>query len=63
MPTGPESVCCKEYAKAVEKADCAVCITQKKDFVAVCTNKAVIETAFNQYLETEKFIDDESLNE
>ena len=39
------------------------CITDNDNFTAVCTNPAVIETAFNQYLENEGPIDDEPLNE
>ena len=39
------------------------CITENENFSAVCTNPAVIETAFNQYLENEGPIDDEPLNE
>ena len=35
------------------------CITDNDNFTAVCTNPAVIETAFNQYLENEGPIDDE----
>ena len=36
---------------------------ENENFNAVCTNPAVIETAFNQYLENEGPIDDEPLNE
>ena len=36
-------------------------ITENENFSAVCTNPAVIETAFNQYLENEGCIDDEPL--
>ena len=39
------------------------CVTDNENFNAVCTNPAVIETAFNQYLENEGPIDDEPLNE
>ena len=39
------------------------CITENENFSTVCTNPAVIETAFNQYLENEGPIDDEPLNE
>ena len=38
-------------------------VTDNENFNAVCTNPAVIETAFNQYLENEGPIDDEPLNE
>ena len=38
-------------------------ITEKENFNAVCTNPAVIKTAFNQYLENEHPIDDEPPNE
>ena len=38
-------------------------ITDNVNFNAVCTNPAVIETGFNQYLENEGPIDDEPLNE
>ena len=37
------------------------CITENENFRAVCANPAVIETAFNQYLENEGPIDDEPL--
>ncbi|KXJ17021.1 hypothetical protein AC249_AIPGENE13460 [Exaiptasia diaphana] len=63
MSTVPESVCCVEDARVLGKMVGAACITCTDDFLAVCTNKAVIETAFNQYLEQEGFIDDEPLNE
>ena len=39
------------------------CIPDNVNFNAVCRNPAVIETAFNQYLENEGPIDDEPLNE
>ena len=39
------------------------CITENENFSAVCTNPAVIETAFNQYLENEGPIDDEPLED
>ena len=39
------------------------CITEKENFSAVCTNPAVIKTAFIQYLENEYPIDDEPPNE
>ena len=38
------------------------CITDNVNF-NVCTNQAVTETAFNQYLENEGPIDDALLNE
>ena len=64
MTTGRESVCCREHQKPCDKIPPAMsCITENKNFSAVCTNPAVIETAFNQYLENEDPIDDEPLNE
>ena len=64
MQTGRESVCCREISKSCDKIPPAMsCITDNENFTAVCTNPAVIETAFNQYLENEGPIDDEPLNE
>ena len=64
MTTGRESVCCREHQKSCDKILPAMsCITENENFSAVCTNSAVIETAFNQYLENEGPIDDEPLNE
>ena len=49
---GWESVCCREHQKSCDKIPPAMsCITENENFSAVCTNAAVIETAFNQYLE------------
>ena len=49
---GRESVCCREHQKSCDKIPPAMsCITENENFSAVCTNPAVIETAFNQYLE------------
>jgi len=67
MPTGTESVCCRESAKVgakvLDKAPSLICITKHEDFSVVGLNRAVIETALSQYLESEGFIDDEPLNE
>ncbi|XP_068690933.1 P2X purinoceptor 7-like [Montipora foliosa] len=64
MTTGRESVCCREHQKSCDKIPPAMsCITENENFSAVCTNPAVIETAFNQYLENEGPIDDEPLND
>lgn len=64
MPTGRESVCCRENSKVCDKIPSGMaCITENENFSAVCTNPAVIETAFNQYLESKDPIDDEPLNE
>ena len=64
MTTGRESACCREHQKSCDKIPPAMsCITENENFSAVCTNPAVIETAFNQYLENEGPIDDEPLNE
>lgn len=64
MTTGRESVCCHENQKACDKIPPAMsCITENENFSAVCTNPAVIETAFSRYLENESPIDDEPLNE
>ena len=64
MQTGRESVCCRENSKCCDKIPSSMsCITDNENFTAVCTNAAVIETAFNQYLENEGPIDDEPLNE
>ena len=64
MHTGRESTCCRENAKPSDKIPPAMsCVTDNENFNAVCTNPAVIETAFNQYLENEGPIDDEPLNE
>ena len=64
MHTGRESTCCCENAKSCDKIPPAMsCVTDNENFKAVCTNPAVIETAFNQYLENEGPIDDEPLNE
>ena len=50
--------------KVVAKMGASIqCITESEDFLAVCTNKAVIETAFNCYLQQEGPIDDQPLNE
>ena len=52
MHTGRESTCCHENAKSFDKIPPAMsCVTVNENFNAVCTNPAVIETAFNQYLE------------
>lgn len=64
MPTGRESVCCRENVKVYEKVPSGMaCITEHENFSSVCTNPDVIETAFNQYLEIEGPIDDEPPNE
>lgn len=64
MPTGHESVCCRENVKICDKIPSGMaCITENENFSAVCTNPDVIETAFNQYLEIEGPIDDEPPNE
>ena len=64
MHTGRESTCCRENAKSCNKMPPAMSrVTDNENFNAVCTNPAVIETAFNQYLENEGPIDDEPLNE
>ena len=64
MQTGRESACCRENAKSCDKIPPAMSfITDNDSFTAVCTNPAVTETAFNQYLENEGPIDDEPLNE
>ena len=64
MTTGRESVCCREHQKSCDKIPAAMsCITENENFCAVCTNPAVIETAFNQYFKNEGPIDDEPLNE
>ena len=64
MHTGRESTCCRENAKSCDKIPPAMsCVTDNENFNVVCTNPAVIETAFNQYLENEGPIDDEPLNE
>ena len=59
------SVCCRENQKLCDKIPPAMsCITENENFSAVCTNPAVIETAFNQYIENEgPIFDDEPLNE
>ena len=52
MHTGRESTCCCENAKSCDKMPPAMSrVTDNENFNAVCTNPAVIETAFNQYLE------------
>ena len=49
---GRENVCCREHQKSCDEIPPAMsCITENENFSAVCTNAAVIETAFNQYLE------------
>ena len=49
---GRESVCCREHQKSCDKIPPAMsCITENENFSAVCTSPAVVETAFNQYLE------------
>ena len=59
---GRESVCCREDQKSCDKIPPAMsCITENDNFSALCTNPAVIETAFNQYLENEGPINDEPL--
>ena len=64
MTTARDRVCCREHQKSCDKIPPAMsCITENENFGAVCTNPAVIETAFNQYLENEGPIDDEPLNE
>lgn len=64
MTTGMESLCSQELNKVVAKmGDSIQCITESENFLAVCTNKAVIETAFNCYLQQEGPIDDQPLNE
>ena len=64
MYTGRENICCHENTNSRDKIPPAMsCITDDVNFNAVCTNPAVIETTFNQYLENEGPIDDEPLNE
>ena len=64
MTTGRESVCCREHQKSCDKIPAAMsCITENENFCAVCTNPAVIETAFSHNFENEGPIDDEPLNE
>ncbi|KAK3731611.1 hypothetical protein QZH41_015865 [Actinostola sp. cb2023] len=64
MHTGTESVCCRENAKVLDKLpEGLLCITKLEDFTVVCLNKAVLETALSQYVESEGFIDDEPLND
>ena len=63
MHTGWENICCHENTNSYDKIPPAMsCITDNVDF-KVCTNQAVTETAFNQYLENEGPIDDALLNE
>ena len=58
MHTGRESICCHENTNSCDKIPPAMsCITDNMNFNAVCTNPAVIETPFNQYLENEGLID------
>ena len=59
MPTGRESVCCRENSKVCDRM---ACITENENSSAVCTNPAVIETALNQCLESEGPVDDKPLN-
>ena len=64
MQTDQEGVCFRENNKSCDKVPPAMsCATNNENFAAVCTNQAVIETAFSQYLESEGTIDDEPLNE
>ena len=63
MHTGLENIYCHENTNSCEKIPPAMsCITDNVNFNE-CTNQAVTETAFNQYLENEGPIDDALLNE
>eukprot|EP00795_Rhopilema_esculentum_P011119 gene11119-19997_t len=61
MPTGRESLCCREVYRVWLKADDKnlQCIGEDEDFKTVCLNTAVILTAIYQYVEDETYLDDE----
>ena len=60
MPTGRESLCCREILRVRLKADekDLLCIAHDEDFKVVCLNTAVVQTAIYQFIEDEEFLDD-----
>eukprot|EP00112_Aurelia_sp_Birch-Aquarium-sp1_P026496 Seg941.3 transcript_id=Seg941.3/GoldUCD/mRNA.D3Y31 product="P2X purinoceptor 7" protein_id=Seg941.3/GoldUCD/D3Y31 len=60
MPTGRESLCCREILRVRLKADenNLVCIADNDDFKVICLNQAVVLTALYQYIEDETYLDD-----
>lgn len=60
MPTGRESMCCREVLKIRLMADgkSLGCITDDDDFKAICLNTAVVLTAIYQFIEDEVYLDD-----
>lgn len=65
VQTRQESVCCREISamKSSDKIPHSMsCITENENFTAVCTNAAVIQITYNQYLENEGPIDNEPPN-
>ena len=60
MPTGRESLCCREILRVRLKADekDSICIADDDDIKVVCLNTAVVQTAIYQFIEEEEFLDD-----
>ena len=60
MPTGRESVCCKENVKvAARMEDAGVdCMTDHDGFAAMCLNIHVLEMCLHAYVQEVSPIDD-----
>ena len=60
MPTGCETLCCREILRVRLKADedDLICIADHDDFKVICLNQAVVLTALYQYIEDETYLDD-----
>ena len=55
MPSLRECKCCRECSNLLEeKLDSINCISEHEEFVQLCLNKIVLNTAFIQYRRTKK---------
>ena len=68
MPTGEESICCREIDAVLGKiedheGEIVDCVAEISAFSPVCMDKDVLQTAFVAYLHYQGPNDDEPINE